>query len=56
MSNNGDNLEIVDDYPNKMDCAEMPTPSYSTRRTRHPPERYFVLVKNPRLILSKEGR
>ena len=41
--NIGDNLENVDDYPDEVNCAEMPTSRYPTR-TRHPPDRYGTVI------------
>ena len=43
ISNIGDNLEIVDDYPDKVNCAGMPTPCYPTR-TRHPPDHCGTVI------------
>ena len=41
--NIGDNLEVVDDYPDEVNCAEMPTPRYPTR-TRHLPDCYGTVI------------
>ena len=47
-SNIGDNLEIVEGYPDEVDCAETPTPHYPTR-TKHPPDHYSTVI-----CISKE--
>ena len=38
-----DNLEIVDDFPDEVNCAKMPTPLYPTR-ARHLLDCYSTVI------------